>query len=99
MERAETQTSASGCGRHVGRHGLQQFASRQGVPTLRQTTAAAREKAGLSQQAVGKLVGRNQRFVSHCETGQRRVDAVEFRNSCRVYGLAPSFFLDGFLGG
>jgi transcriptional regulator with XRE-family HTH domain len=57
---------------------------------------AARENAGLSQEAVARKIGRNQRFVSHCETGERRVDAVEFRDFCRVYGLQPSFFLDGF---
>lgn len=57
---------------------------------------AAREKAGLSQEAVAKAIGRNQRFVSHCETGQRRVDVVEFRDFCRVYGLPAEHFLDGF---
>lgn len=57
---------------------------------------AAREKAGLSQEAVAKLIGRNQRFVSHCETGQRRVDAVEFKIFCRAYGLPPSHFIEGF---
>jgi transcriptional regulator with XRE-family HTH domain len=57
---------------------------------------AAREKAGLSQEAVAKAIGRNQRFVSHCETGQRRVDVVEFRDFCRALRLPPSYFLDGF---
>ena len=57
---------------------------------------AAREKAGLSQVAVAKVIGRNQRFVSHCETGQRRVDVVEFRDFCRVYHLPPDHFIDGF---
>lgn len=57
---------------------------------------AAREKAGLSQEAVAKAIGRNQRFVSHCETGQRRVDVVEFRDFCRAYGVPPSALLDGF---
>jgi transcriptional regulator with XRE-family HTH domain len=59
---------------------------------------AAREKAGLSQEAVAKAIGRNQRFVSHCETGQRRVDVVEFRDFCRVYRLPAEHFLDGFPG-
>ena len=57
---------------------------------------AARMEVGMSQEEVAKAIGRNQRFVSHCETGQRRVDVVEFRDFCRVYGRPPSSFLDGF---
>ena len=56
----------------------------------------ARQEAGLSQAAVAKAIGRSQRFVSRCETGERRVDVVEFRDFCKCYGLPPSFFLDGF---
>jgi len=56
----------------------------------------ARERAGLSQEQAAKLMGHHQRFVSRCETGERRVDAVEFRDICRAYGLPPSHFLDGF---
>jgi len=41
-------------------------------------------------------MGRSQRFVSRCETGERRVDAVEFRDFCRAYGRPPAYFLAGF---
>ena len=49
-----------------------------------------------AQVTVAKAMGRSQRFVSRCELGERRVDAVEFRDFCKVYGLPPSHFLDGF---
>ena len=57
----------------------------------------ARERSGLSQEAVAKAMGHHQRFVSLCETADRRVDVVEFRDFCRVYKLPPSYFLDGFI--
>ena len=62
---------------------------RRFVARLRQ----AREDAGLTQEAVAKLLGKSQRFVSRCEVGERRVDAVEFRDFCRAFKLPPSYFL------
>lgn len=59
----------------------------------------ARKEAGLSQEQVAEAMGRSQRFVSRCELGERRVDAVEFRDFCVVFDLPPSWFLDGFPGG
>lgn len=53
----------------------------------------AREESGLSQQAVADAMGRSQRFVSRCETGERRVDVIEFRDFCRVYKLPASYFV------
>ena len=57
---------------------------------------AARKAAGLSQTQAGERMGRSQRFVSHCEVGNRRVDALEFRDFCKAYELAPGKLLDGF---
>lgn len=56
----------------------------------------AREKSGMSQDAIGRAIGKSQRFVSQCETGKRRVDVVEFRDLCKAFGRAPSSFLAGF---
>ena len=39
---------------------------------------AARRDAGLNQTELGKLLGRRQTFVSKIETGERRIDLVEF---------------------
>lgn len=55
----------------------------------------ARKEAGLSQEQAAEAMGRHQSFVSRCETGERRVDAVEFLDFCMAYGLPPSWFLEG----
>ena len=55
----------------------------------------ARKEAGLSQEQAAEAMGRPQYFVSRCETGERRVDAVEFFDFCMAYGLPPSWFLEG----
>ena len=44
------------------------------------------------------VLGRSQRFVSYCETGERRVDAVEFLDFCRAFEKPPSWFLEGWPG-
>lgn len=49
---------------------------------------AARKARGLSQEALAKLLGRHQQFVSRYETGERRLDAVEFVDIARQLGLA-----------
>jgi len=38
----------------------------------------ARKTKGLSQEALAKTLGRHQQFVSRYETGERRLDIVEF---------------------
>lgn len=39
---------------------------------------AARKQKGLSQEGLAKILGRHQQFVSRYETGERRLDVVEF---------------------
>lgn len=39
---------------------------------------AARKRQGLTQQAVADLLGKPQSFVSKYESGERRLDVVEF---------------------
>ena len=56
---------------------------------------AARQEAGLTQEQVARKLGKPQSFVSKSETGERRVDAVEFADFARLYGqgmdaLVPS---------
>ena len=48
---------------------------------------AARKQRGLSQEALAKLLGRHQQFVSRYETGERRLDAVEFVDIARQLGV------------
>ena len=48
----------------------------------------ARKERGLSQEALAKQLGRHQQFVSRYETGERRLDAVEFVDIARQLDLA-----------
>ena len=48
----------------------------------------ARKRAGLSQAQVAAAVGKPQSFVSKCESGERRVDAVELAAFVALYGVS-----------
>lgn len=62
---------------------------------------AARQAAGLTQTQVANAVGRPQSFVSKCEAGERRLDAVELLEFARLYDKPLGFFVGegGGLGG
>jgi transcriptional regulator with XRE-family HTH domain len=47
---------------------------------------AMRKKAGMTQRDLADAVGREQNFIARIETGQRRVDLVEFVIICRACG-------------
>ena len=55
---------------------------------------AARLDAALTQQEVAKQLRQHQSFVSKCETGERRVDAVEFAEFARLYGKPLNWFVE-----
>lgn len=55
----------------------------------------ARLEVGLTQAQLAERLGRSQRFVSYCETGERRVDAIEFLDFCRALDKPPSWFVSG----
>jgi transcriptional regulator with XRE-family HTH domain len=52
----------------------------------------AREGAGLTQAQVARALGRQQSFISKCESGERRVDVIELEDFARLYGKRLSFF-------
>lgn len=54
---------------------------------------AARKEAGLTQTEVAKKFGAHASFVSKCESGERRVDAVELAEFCQLYGVKVADFL------
>jgi transcriptional regulator with XRE-family HTH domain len=54
---------------------------------------AARKDAGLTQAEVARRLGRPQSFVSKCESGERRVDAVELAEFARLYGKPIAYFV------
>lgn len=47
----------------------------------------AREKAGLTQTELAEKIGEYQSFVARLESGQRRVDVVEFLDLAEVLGF------------
>lgn len=48
-----------------------------------------REKAGLTQRAIGKRLNKPQSYVYNCETANRRVDITEFIAWARACGVEP----------
>lgn len=49
----------------------------------------ARKEAGLSQQEVAKRLKRPQSFVSAYESGDRKIDVIEFLRIAKVTGFDP----------
>jgi transcriptional regulator with XRE-family HTH domain len=47
------------------------------------------KKAGLTQAAVAKKLGRYQSFVATLESRQRRIDVVEFLDFAKAIGFDP----------
>ncbi|MGH7526698.1 MAG: helix-turn-helix domain-containing protein [Gemmatimonadales bacterium] len=46
----------------------------------------ARRAAGLTQVEVARALGTSQAYVSKCEQGERRIDAVELSDFAQLYG-------------
>jgi transcriptional regulator with XRE-family HTH domain len=57
---------------------------------LAAAVADLRRRAGLTQRQLAEKVGREQSFVGRIETGQRRVDLVEWVLICRACGADPA---------
>ena len=49
--------------------------------------ASARKRVGLSQAQLAQKLGQRQQFVSKYESGERRLDVVEFVDVARALGL------------
>ena len=71
-----------------------------GSPLARQTHSAeqklvteaviaARKRANLSQAELGKRLNRPQPFISLIESGERRVDVIQFYAIMRALGVDP----------
>jgi transcriptional regulator with XRE-family HTH domain len=53
---------------------------------------AAREYVGLSQDEVAKYLAIPRTALSHIETGQRRIDALELKKLARLYKRPVGYF-------
>lgn len=55
--------------------------------------AAARNDAGLNQRELAKLVNRPQSYIGKSETGERRIDLIEFLKIVDALGVSPGEFI------
>jgi transcriptional regulator with XRE-family HTH domain len=53
----------------------------------------ARVDAGMTQAQAATRLGKPQSLLSKCESGERRVDAVELLAFCEAYDLKPEKFI------
>lgn len=50
----------------------------------------AREKAGMTQTTLAKRLKKYQSFVAKYESGERRLDVIEFVRICRMLSIEPA---------
>lgn len=60
---------------------------------FRKMLKETREGLNLSQEELGKKLGRHQPFIARIESGQRRLDVVEFIHMMRIMGVSSVSFL------
>jgi transcriptional regulator with XRE-family HTH domain len=65
----------------------------QEYQTMLAKLVKARKLTGLTQIAVAKALQRPQSFVSNCESGERRIDAIELLEFARLYGKPLTYFV------
>lgn len=58
---------------------------------------AARKRAGVTQIELAERLGNTQTFVSKCERGERRIDAVELVEFAEALGVPPQELLGEYL--
>ena len=58
---------------------------------------ARRKELGLSQAKLAERIGNHQQFVGRYETGERRLDVIEFADIARALDLDPPQVLGTFI--
>lgn len=58
---------------------------------------ATRQGLGVSQVELAERLGNTQTFVSKCERGERRIDAVELVEFAEALGVTPIELIGDFL--
>jgi transcriptional regulator with XRE-family HTH domain len=56
---------------------------------LANTVVELRKRAGMSQRELAAALGREQNYVARIETGQRRLDLIEWVQVLRALGADP----------
>ncbi|MDI4634043.1 helix-turn-helix transcriptional regulator [Pelomonas sp. V22] len=64
---------------------------------LRDRLRSARESRGITQVDLALKLSKPQSFVSKYETGERRLDVLEFAEVCNALSLDAADFLRDFL--
>jgi transcriptional regulator with XRE-family HTH domain len=54
----------------------------------------ARKEACLDQEAVAKLLGFTQSYISKIESGQRRIDIVQLKAFATIYKKKIDYFIE-----
>lgn len=62
---------------------------------LGQRLRRARERIGMSQEALAEAVERDQKAVSEYENGKRKLPAAELPTFARVLGIPVAYFFEG----
>jgi transcriptional regulator with XRE-family HTH domain len=71
-------------------------ANRKEQKTLLSLLRQLRRQAGLRQVDVARALGKPQAFVSYYESGARRLDLLELRQVCRIFGISLVGFVRRF---
>ncbi|MEM9966170.1 MAG: helix-turn-helix transcriptional regulator [Asticcacaulis sp.] len=61
---------------------------------LVRTLKDARKRSGLKQEELAERLGRERTMISLIETGQRRVDVLEFYAIAKALGIEPRELFD-----
>lgn len=61
---------------------------------LLKALADERKAALITQAQLARKLGKSQQFVSKYESGERRLDAIEFADICYALGLDPGDVLN-----
>lgn len=61
---------------------------------LQKALVEARQSKGLTQTEVASRLGKPQSFVSKYESGERRLDIIEFLEVCQALSIKPNSILN-----
>jgi transcriptional regulator with XRE-family HTH domain len=71
---------------------LNRVQKRKANDRLRELLKAARLKSGLKQTQIAKAIGKPQSYISKCESGERKIEAVDLQEFAKIYDVPISFF-------
>lgn len=72
---------------------MRRWVSSQSYRVAISVVSDARKQAGLTQRDLAERLGKPPSFVAKIETGERRLDLVEFVAIARALNLSPAEFI------